>query len=78
MTGVLEGVVPYPADVAERYRAAGYWTGQTFPDLFDRAVAEITASTRTLLDELVTTAPPKDREVEAEKKRALARERYGR
>lgn len=47
-------------------------------EAFARAVAEVTASTRALLDELVTTAPPKDREVEAEKKRALARERYAR
>ena len=45
---------------------------------FARAVAEITASTRTLLDELVTTAPPKDRDVEAHKARERARERYAR
>jgi hypothetical protein len=45
---------------------------------FARAVAEITASTRTLLDELVTTAPPKDREVEAHKARERSRERYAR
>ncbi|WP_373696193.1 (2,3-dihydroxybenzoyl)adenylate synthase [Actinomycetospora flava] len=37
---VADGVVPYPAEFAERYRAAGYWTGQTFPDLLDTAVAE--------------------------------------
>ncbi|GAA4856521.1 DUF2277 domain-containing protein [Actinomycetospora corticicola] len=43
---------------------------------FARAVADITASTRTLLDELVTTAPPKDREIEAQKARERARERY--
>jgi len=47
-------------------------------DAFARAVAEITASTRTLLDELVSTAPPKDREVEANKARERARERYAR
>ncbi|WP_433782672.1 DUF2277 domain-containing protein [Actinomycetospora sp. CA-101289] len=47
-------------------------------DAFARAVAEITASTRTLLDELVTTAPPKDREIEATKARERARERYAR
>ena len=45
---------------------------------FDRAVAEIAHVTRHLLDELVTTAPPKDREVEAAKARARARERYAR
>ena len=47
-------------------------------EAFARAVAEITATTRTLLDELVTTAPPKDREVEAFKARERARERYAR
>jgi 2,3-dihydroxybenzoate-AMP ligase len=36
---VAEGVVPYPSEVAERYRAAGYWTGQTHPQLLDTAVA---------------------------------------
>ena len=36
---VAEGVVPYPSEVAERYRAAGYWTGQRFADLLDGAVA---------------------------------------
>lgn len=44
---------------------------------FDRAVADITAVTTRLLDELVSTAPPKDREVEAAKARARAAERYG-
>ena len=44
---------------------------------FDRAVAEIAHVTRHLLDELVTTAPPKDREVEATKARARAVARYG-
>ncbi|WP_323792461.1 DUF2277 domain-containing protein [Nocardioides sp.] len=44
---------------------------------FDRAVAEIAHVTGHLLEELVTTAPPKDREVEAEKARARARVRYG-
>ena len=47
-------------------------------EAFDRAVAEIAATTRTLLDGLVTTAPPKDRDVEAQKARERARERYGR
>ena len=36
---VEEGVVPYPPEVAERYRAAGYWRGQTFGGLLDAAVA---------------------------------------
>jgi len=37
---------------------------------FERAVDAVTAASARLLDELVTTAPPKDREVEAAKKRA--------
>ena len=44
---------------------------------FDAAVAEVTAATSRLLDQLVTTAPPKDREVEAAKARARAAVRYG-
>ena len=45
---------------------------------FERAVAEIAHVTRHLLDELVTTAPPKDRDVEAAKRRARAEARYAR
>ena len=45
---------------------------------FARAVAEIAHVTQHLLDDLVTTAPPKDREVEAEKARARAAIRYAR
>jgi hypothetical protein len=36
---------------------------------FERAVEAVTAASARLLDELVTTAPPKNREVEAAKKR---------
>lgn len=43
---------------------------------FDRAVAEIAHITEHLLSELVTTAPPKDRDVEAAKARERARLRY--
>ena len=43
---------------------------------FDRAVAEVTEVTRRLLDELTTSAPPKDRDVEAAKARARAAARY--
>lgn len=43
---------------------------------FDRAVAEVAHATRHLLDSLVTTAPPKDREIEAAKARARAQARY--
>ena len=45
---------------------------------FDRAVQEIAHITEHLLDDLVTTAPPKDREVEAAKARARAQMRYAR
>ena len=45
-------------------------------EAFDRAVDEVAQVTRTLLAELVTTAPPKDREVEAAKRKARAAERY--
>ena len=49
---------------------------QANAEAFDRAVAEITAASRKLLDELSTTAPPKDRETEAVKARARAQRRY--
>jgi hypothetical protein len=45
-------------------------------DAFDRAVDEIALATKCLLDELVTTAPPKNRELEAAKRRARALERF--
>ena len=45
-------------------------------EVFDRAVDEIAGATARLLDGLVTNAPPKDREVEAAKRRARAAERY--
>ena len=45
-------------------------------EAFERAVEEVTAATRRLLDGLVTTAPPKDREVEAAKRRARAEKRF--
>jgi hypothetical protein len=47
-------------------------------EAFDRAVAEIAHVTQHLLDDLVTTAPPKNREVEADKARARAALRYAR
>jgi hypothetical protein len=51
---------------------------QANQEAFDRAVEAVAAVSRELLDSLVTTAPPKDREVEAAKARARAAERYGR
>jgi hypothetical protein len=43
---------------------------------FDAAVNEVAAATRKLLSGLTTTAPPKDRDVEAAKRRARAEARY--
>jgi hypothetical protein len=45
-------------------------------DVFARAVDEIAAATQRLVDGLVTTAPPKDRELEAARRRARAAERF--
>jgi hypothetical protein len=58
-------------------------SGMTKPSLanqaaFDATVDEVAAATARLLDTLVTTAPPKDREIEAAKARARSAERYGR
>jgi hypothetical protein len=44
--------------------------------IFDRAVDEVTAAATRLLRDLTTTAPPRDREVEARKARLRAQERY--
>ena len=49
---------------------------QANAEAFDRAVDEVAAVTRRLLGELVTNAPPKDREVEAAKARARSAQRY--
>jgi hypothetical protein len=46
-------------------------------EAFDRAVEEIAEISARLLAQLVTTAPPKDREVEAAKARERAALRYG-
>jgi len=49
---------------------------QANAEAFDRAVAEVTAASQRLLDSLVTTAPPKDRDVEAERRRERGRKRF--
>ena len=49
---------------------------QANADAFDRAVAAVAAASERLLDELVTAAPPKDREAEAAKARARSAHRY--
>jgi hypothetical protein len=45
-------------------------------EAFNLAVDEVTAATRKLLDSLVTSAPPKDREEEAAKRRAKYEARF--
>jgi hypothetical protein len=44
---------------------------------FDRAVNKVSAAARELIETLVTTAPPRDREIEAEKLRAKSVQRFG-
>jgi hypothetical protein len=56
-------------------------SGTTKPSLantgaFERAVEEIAVASTRLLDELVSSAPPKNREVEAAKRRARAQRRF--
>ena len=56
-------------------------SGSTHPSkanqhAFDHAVEEVAAASQRLLDSLVTQAPPKNRETEAEKARARAAKRY--
>jgi hypothetical protein len=57
-------------------------SGFTKPSLanqaaFDRAVEDVAGAARTLLDGLITTAPPKDRDTEAAKARLRAAQRFG-
>ena len=47
-------------------------------EAFEQAVDDVAAVSTRLLGQLVTNAPPKDREVEAAKARARAAERYAR
>ena len=49
---------------------------QANAEAFEEAVDEVTRVSAGLLDRLVTSAPPKDREVEAAKARARAAERF--
>jgi hypothetical protein len=58
-------------------------SGSTHPSAgnqaaFDAAVTAVAEATRSLLEAMVTKAPPRDRETEAAKARARAEERYGR
>jgi hypothetical protein len=44
---------------------------------FDRAVEDVTAAARALIESLVTTADPRDREIEAARARARTAVRFG-
>jgi len=75
-----------PPATAEEVQAAALQyvrkvSGSTRPSqanqaAFDQAVREVTEATQHLLDALTTTAPPKNREVEAAKARERAAVRY--
>jgi hypothetical protein len=74
-----------PATTGEAHAAALQYvrkiSGSTKPSkaneaAFARAVDEITASSRWLLESLVTHAPPRDREIEAAKAKARAAARF--
>jgi len=75
-----------PGATDEEIRAAALQyvrkvSGSTKPSkaneaVFERAVDEIAHITAHLLDDLVTSAPPRDREVEAAKARARAAKRF--
>ena len=49
---------------------------QANAEAFEEAVAAVAEVSSRLLDQLVTSAPPKDREVEAAKRRARAEQRF--
>jgi hypothetical protein len=75
-----------PAATEEEIRAAALQyvrkvSGSNKPsqvnaEAFEQAVDEVAQTTTKLLDSLVTSAPPKDREVEAAKRRARAEQRF--
>lgn len=59
-------------------KLSGFTTpSQVNAEAFARAVDEVAEAATRLLASLETTAPPKDREIEAEKARARARVRFG-
>ena len=80
----LHNFEPTATDEEVRLAALQYVrkvSGSTTPsranaEAFERAVDEVALATGLLLQALVTSAPPKDREVEAAKRRARAAERF--
>jgi hypothetical protein len=77
-----------PSTTSDEVRAAAIQyvrkvSGMTKPSkaneaAFERAVDDVAHATQHLLADLVTTAPPKDREAEAAKRRARSAERFAR
>ena len=75
-----------PAATADEVHAAALQyvrkiSGSTRPskaneEAFDRAVQQIAHISRHLLDDLVSTAPPKNREIEADKAKARSQKRF--
>jgi hypothetical protein len=66
-------------DAALQYvrKISGYnKPSQANAEVFERAVEEVAAATQRLVDDLVTKAPPKDREVEAAKRKARSEKRF--
>ena len=79
-----EGAVPAPSEEVEAAalqfvrKISGYTKpSQANQEAFDRAVDEVAVAARRLLGGLTTTAPKKDRAIEAAKARQRAAERYG-
>jgi hypothetical protein len=74
-----------PASAEETHASALQYvrkiSGSTKPSqanaaAFEEAVASVEAATQKLLDQLVTTAPPKNREIEAAKAKARSEQRF--
>jgi hypothetical protein len=80
----LHNFEPHATDSEVRDAALQYVrkiSGSTKPshanvEVFDRAVEEIALATERLLEGLVSSAPPKNREVEAAKRRARSAQRF--
>ena len=67
----------YGASLQFVRKISGYTKpSQANTEAFDRAVAEVARVSKELIDALVTDAPPRDREAEAEKRRARAAARF--
>jgi hypothetical protein len=69
---VREAAVQYVRKVSGMQKPS-----QTNAEVFERAIDEVAATTSRLMQSLVTSSPPRDREVEAERRRARAVARFG-